>query len=142
MSAETLHSAGLRQPAVYFTGSTQPTNPANIGASTLQDRERPCDLGHELGGRRHGEHAMARKNGLKVGSTFSAYGKTLTVAAIFESDNQSADNTVVTSLPLLQRLTGDAGQVFTAVVTVASLTELGNGDLGDRAALSARWRAW
>ena len=67
---------------------------------------------------------MARKNGLKVGSTFTAYGKTLTVAAIFRTDNQSADNTVVTSLPLLQRLTGDTGQVSTAVVTVASLSEL------------------
>jgi hypothetical protein len=50
--------------------------------------------------------AMARKNGLKIGSTFTAYGKTLTVAAIFETDNASAGNTVVTSLPVLQRLTG------------------------------------
>ena len=41
---------------LYFTGSTQPTNPVNIGASDAQDRERPCDLGHECGGRRHGEH--------------------------------------------------------------------------------------
>ena len=68
--------------------------------------------------------AMARKNGLKVGSTFTAYGKTLTVAAIFATDNQSAANTVVTSLPALERLTGKTGQVFSAVVTVASLTEL------------------
>jgi putative ABC transport system permease protein len=68
--------------------------------------------------------AMARKNGLTVGSSFTAYGKTLTVAALFDTDNQSAGNTVVTSLPVLQHLTGQTGQVETAVVTVASLREL------------------
>jgi putative ABC transport system permease protein len=109
---------------VYFTGSTQPTNPVNIGASTLS-----IVSGHAISGTTSADVAMvsttmAQRNRLKVGSTFSAYGKTLTVAAIFETDNQSADNTVVTSLPVLQRLTGDTGQVFTAVVTVASLTEL------------------
>ena len=68
--------------------------------------------------------AMARKNGLKVGSTFTAYGKTLTVATIFDSDNQSGNYTVVTSLPVLEHLTGDTDQVSSAVVTVASLGEL------------------
>ena len=114
----------LGSQALYFTGSTQPTNPLNIGASELK-----IVSGHAISGTSTADGAMvsttmARDNGLKVGSTFSAYGNTLTVAAIFESDNQSADNTVVTSLPVLQRLTGDTGQVFSAVVTVASLTEL------------------
>jgi putative ABC transport system permease protein len=68
--------------------------------------------------------AMARENGLRVGSAFTAYGKTLTVAAVFATDNQSAANTVVTSLPVLQRLTRRPGQVINAVVTVASLSEL------------------
>jgi putative ABC transport system permease protein len=67
---------------------------------------------------------MARKNRLKVGSAFTAYGKTFTLAAIFKTDNQSAGNTVVTSLPVLQHLERQPGQVQTAVVTVASLTDL------------------
>jgi putative ABC transport system permease protein len=109
---------------LYFTGSTQPANPVNIGASTLR-----IVTGHAISGTSSANiamvsTAMARRNGLKVGSTFTAYGKTLTVGALFESDNQSADNTVVTSLPTLQRLTGDTDRVFTAVVTVASLTAL------------------
>jgi putative ABC transport system permease protein len=109
---------------LYFTGSTQPTNPVDIGASTLR-----IVSGHAISGTTSADvamvsAAMAKKNGLKVGSTFTAYGKTFSVAAIFETDNQSADNTVVTSLPVLQRLTGDTDQVETAVVTVASLTEL------------------
>ena len=47
---------------------------------------------------------MARKNGLKVGSTFTAYGKALTVAGIFESNTQQGNNTVIASLPALQQL--------------------------------------
>jgi putative ABC transport system permease protein len=109
---------------LYFTGTTQPSNPVNIGASTLK-----IVSGHAISGTTAADvamvsTAMARKNGLKVGSTFTAYGKTLTVAAIFETDNQPAGNTVVTSLPVLQRLTGDTGQVFTAVVTVESINDL------------------
>jgi putative ABC transport system permease protein len=109
---------------LYFSGSTQPANPVNIGASTLK-----IVSGHAIPGRSLADVAMvstgmARKNGLKVGSTFTAYGKTFTVAAIFDTDNASAANPVVTSLPVLQRLTGDTGQVFNAVVTVASLTQL------------------
>jgi len=109
---------------VYFVGSTDPTNPVNVGASTLR-----IVSGHAISGTASADvamvsTAMARKNGLKVGSAFTAYGTTLTVAALFDSDNQSADNTVVTSLPVLQRLTGDTGQVENAVVTVASLSEL------------------
>ena len=118
-----LRPAGF-SPAVYFTGSTRPGNPVNIGASMLR-----IVSGHVISGTSPADvamvsTAMARKNGLKVGSAFTAYGKTLTVAAIFDTDNQSAANTVITSLPVLQHLTGEAGQVETAVVTVSSLTDL------------------
>lgn len=70
--------------------------------------------------------AMADKNNLKVGDTFTAYNATLTVAGIFttSSDNQSASNTVVVSLPALQRLTGQSGVVTSAVVTVDTLDNL------------------
>jgi putative ABC transport system permease protein len=109
---------------VYFSGSTQPANPVNIGASTLR-----IVSGRAISGATQADVAMvstelARKNGLRVGSIFMAYGKALTTAAIFDTDNQSADNTVVTSLPVLQRLAGTPGQVMTAVVTVASLAQL------------------
>jgi putative ABC transport system permease protein len=109
---------------LYFTGSTQPANPVNIGASALR-----ISSGHAIPGTTSADvamvsTAMARENGLRVGSAFTAYGQTFTVAAIFETDNQSAGNTVVVSLPVMQRLMRDTGQVQMAVVTVASLTEL------------------
>jgi len=109
---------------IYVTGSNQPTAPANIGASTLK-----IVSGHAISGPSSAydamiSTAMARKNGLKVGSTFTAYGKTLTVAAIFESDSQQGNDTVITSLPVLDRLEGDPGLIFSAVVTASSLGEL------------------
>jgi putative ABC transport system permease protein len=111
-------------PAVYFSGSTQPANPVNIGASTLS-----IVSGHAISGTSPADVAMistpmARKYGLKAGSRFTAYGTSLIVAAIFDSDNQPGNDTVITPLPVLQRLTGHTGQVSSAVVTVASLTEL------------------
>src|SRR3984885_4507693 len=111
-------------PVLYFSGSTQPTNPVSIGASTLRIVTGHVISGTSLSDAAMVSTAMARKNGLKVGSTFTAYGKTLTVAAIFDSDNQTGNDTVVISLPVLERLTGDTGQVSSAVVTIASLSEL------------------
>jgi putative ABC transport system permease protein len=110
---------------IYFSGSTEPAAAVNIGASTLT-----IVAGHVIDGTSDADDVMistemARKNGLTVGSTFTAYGKTLIVAAIFDSDSQQGNDTVITSLPVLQHLMGDTGgPVFTAVVTAASLTEL------------------
>ncbi|HEY3945363.1 MAG TPA: ABC transporter permease [Solirubrobacteraceae bacterium] len=109
---------------IYLSGSTEPTASVNIGASTLK-----IVSGHAISGTSSAYDAMistemARKNGLNVGSTFRAYGKSLTVAAIFQSDSQQGNDTVITSLPVLQRLERDTGLVFAAVVTASSLTEL------------------
>ncbi len=70
--------------------------------------------------------AMATKNNLKVGDTFTAYNATLTVKGIFttSSDNRGAENTVVLSLTALQRLSGQTGVVTSATVTVNSLDNL------------------
>jgi putative ABC transport system permease protein len=68
--------------------------------------------------------AMASKNNLKTGSTFTAYGATLTVAGIFTSSTQAANGTVILSLPTLQRLSGQSGVVTSAVATIDSLDNL------------------
>ncbi len=126
---------------IYVAGATEPMAAVNIGASTLQ-----IVSGHAISGTSSAYDAMistemARENGLKAGSTFTAYGKTFTVAAIFQTDSDQGNNAVVTSLPVLERLTGQTGQVFNAVVTVASLNELSRvtseieRDLGSRASV-------
>ena len=69
--------------------------------------------------------AMASKNNLKVGSTFTAYGSTLTVTGIFNgSSNQSSSDAVIVSLPTEQRLSGQSGDVTSAVATIDSLDNL------------------
>lgn len=68
--------------------------------------------------------AMASKNNLSVGSTFTAYDKTLTVAGIFKGSDQVANGTVVLSLPAEQRLSGQSGAVTSATATVDSLDNL------------------
>jgi len=108
---------------IYVAGSTEPAAAVNIGASRLT-----VVSGHAISGTSSADDVMistemAQKNGLKVGSAFTAYGTTLTVAAIFTSDTQQGNDTVITSLPLLQHLIG-TDDVFTATVTASSLTDL------------------
>jgi putative ABC transport system permease protein len=67
---------------------------------------------------------MATKNDLKVGSTFTAYSKTLTVAGIFTGSTQNASNTVVVSLITGQTISGETGDVTSATVNVDSLDDL------------------
>lgn len=68
--------------------------------------------------------AMAEKNSLKVGSTFTAYDQKITVAGIFTTDTEMAKNTVVMSLASLQKLSDQTDTVSGATVTVDSLDNL------------------
>lgn len=43
-------------PAVYFSGIDPAGEPGEHRRVGAQHRKRPCDLGHESGGRRHGRH--------------------------------------------------------------------------------------
>jgi putative ABC transport system permease protein len=72
--------------------------------------------------------SMATKNDLKVGSTFTAYGTTMTVAGIFSSSStnstKSTDDTVIVALPTEQRLSGQTGDVTSALATINSVDNL------------------
>jgi putative ABC transport system permease protein len=71
---------------------------------------------------------MASKNSLKVGSTFMAYGSTMTVAGIFsgstKNSTQALDDSVIVSLVTEQKLSGQTGDITSAVATVDSLDNL------------------
>jgi putative ABC transport system permease protein len=72
--------------------------------------------------------AMATKNSLKVGSTFTAYGSTLTVAGIFSNSGtnttRTTEDNVIVSLPTEQKLSGQTTDITSAVITVDSLDNL------------------
>jgi putative ABC transport system permease protein len=67
---------------------------------------------------------LAAKNGLKVGSTFTLYGKDVTVAAIYDAGNTFANGGVVMPLKTLQTLSGQTGEVSSASVQVDSITNV------------------
>ena len=107
---------------VSFMGTNEPTQ-INGAAITITN-------GKAISGSSSTNEAlissqMASKNNLKVGSTFTAYNTTITVAGIFSSSNQAAQDTVVLALPALQSLSGQSGDVTSAVAKVNSLDNLG-----------------
>lgn len=67
---------------------------------------------------------MAKKNNLKVGSTFKAYNKTIKVVGIFDSSNKASNDTVVMPLAAVQRLSGQSGDISSATATVDSIDNL------------------
>ncbi len=105
-------------------GTNTPTDPSNIDSSWLT-----IISGHAIDNSADTDNAMvskamAQKNNLSVGSTFEAYAKILTVAAIFNCDTQGGSNSIIVSLPTLQRLTGYTNDITTATATVDSLENL------------------
>jgi putative ABC transport system permease protein len=109
-------------PPIQILGTTNPSQLQNDTNATIKS-------GKLIDGTKDTNEAMvstdmANKNNLKVGSTFTAYGKTLTVAGIFDSGSQGGNNTIIVSLSAEQRLSGQSGDVTNAVATVDSLDNL------------------
>jgi putative ABC transport system permease protein len=82
---------------------------------------------------------LAEKNSLSVGSTFTAYGKTITVKGIFSNGSVFQDSGVIMPLATVQTLTNQAGAIssVTAAVdssdNVASTVTALKSALGDKA---------
>ena len=68
--------------------------------------------------------ALASKNNLKVGSTFTAYSTTITVGGIFDAGNTFANSQLLMPLATLQKLSGQTGDVTSAVLTVDSVSNV------------------
>lgn len=69
---------------------------------------------------------LADKNSLKVGSTFTAYGMTVTVTGIYDAGNQFANNSILFPLKTLQKLSSQTDQLTSAVAHVDSIDNLSN----------------
>jgi putative ABC transport system permease protein len=122
-AGQTLLPADPGEP-VGVVGTNEPTDPSNIGASALT-----IVAGHVINGTGGSDDAMvsttmANKNHLQVGSTFTAYGVVFTVKAIFDSDTDTGNDTVIVPLAAQQRLTHHGHDVASAIATADSLTHL------------------
>jgi putative ABC transport system permease protein len=67
---------------------------------------------------------LAAKNNLSVGSTFTAYGQTITVQGIYDTGNTFTNGGVIMPLPALQQLSSQPGDVTSALVAVDSVDNL------------------
>ncbi|CAN5146235.1 hypothetical protein BH09PAT3_BH09PAT3_0870 [soil metagenome] len=65
--------------------------------------------------------SLATKNNLSVGSTFTAYGTTITVIGIFDAGNTFSNNQVIMPLTTVQTLSDQAGSITSATVKVDSV---------------------
>lgn len=68
--------------------------------------------------------SLASKNSLKVGSTFTAYGKTITVVGIFDAGNTFSNNQVLMPLKTVQTLSSQADAITSATVNVDSINNV------------------
>jgi putative ABC transport system permease protein len=106
---------------ITITGTTDPTQ---LNGSSLTITSGTAINGSSSSDDAMISSAMASKNNLHVGSTFTAYTTTLTVAAIFTDSTQAGNGTVIVSLPTEQALSGQSGDVTGAVATVDSIDNL------------------
>ncbi|MGV9001896.1 MAG: ABC transporter permease [Candidatus Saccharimonadaceae bacterium] len=63
---------------------------------------------------------LATKNSLVAGSTFTAYGKTITVKGIYSTDNRFQDSGIIMPLATVQTLSDQAEIVSSVIATVDS----------------------
>lgn len=111
-------------PPVIVTGTNDTTNTSVFGGNNItftsgQNIDGSKDTDEAIVGK-----ALAEKNNLTVGSTFTAYGKPIKVIGIYDTGNTFANGGLVMPLPALQRLSGQAASVTNAVATVNSVDNI------------------
>jgi putative ABC transport system permease protein len=67
---------------------------------------------------------MATKNNLKVGSTFTAWGKTITVVGIYDAGSTFANADVLMPLATVQKLASATNQITSATVVVNNINNV------------------
>lgn len=108
-------------PPVSFVGTNTPDT---LNGNTIKITSGQTIDGSEDSNNVLVSSSMASKNNLKVGSTFTAYNQTMTVAGIFKSSTQGGGDSIIVSLPAEQRLSGQSGAVTNATANIDSLDNL------------------
>ncbi len=111
-------------PPVIVTGTNNVTTESVYGGSSVtitsgKTIDPTADKDEAVIGK-----ALAEKNSLQAGSTFTAWGKTITATGIYDAGNSFANAGLVMSLASVQRLSGQTSAITSAVVTVDSIDNL------------------
>ena len=106
-------------PRTTVTGTTNPNSVSTNGSDlTLTSGETIDGTSSELVALVGSD--LATKNSLVVGSTFTAYTKTITVKGIFSTGNKFQDSGIIMPLATVQTLTDQSGSVNSIVAKVDS----------------------
>ncbi|HUS26680.1 MAG TPA: FtsX-like permease family protein [Nevskiaceae bacterium] len=123
-------------PPVSLRGTTNPTD-LSEGGGTFTLKSGKTFAGSSSDNVALVGNSLATKNNLTVGSTFTAYGKTITVAGIFDAGNTFGNNQVLMPLKTLQTLSDQADDVTGATVHVDSVTNIDSVTTAVKKALGA-----
>jgi len=111
-------------PPVMITGTNDTTTASVYGGDKFSFTSgQAIDAGKDADEAMVGK-SLAAKNNLSVGSTFTAYGKTVKVVGIYDTGTTFANNGVIVSLAALQRLSGQPNDVTSATATVDSIDNI------------------
>ncbi len=129
-------------PRTTVTGTTDPNSVSTDGSDLV------ITSGSTITGAGNGYEALvgtalATKNSLAAGGTFTMYGQTFTVKGIYKTGNQFQDSGILVPLATLQTLTAQTGAVTTMTVAadsadnVASVVSSLKTALGDKADITS-----
>ncbi len=112
-------------PPVMILGTNNPTNLSqSIGGGDFKLTSGEVFNGDETENISIIGKDLAEKNSLVLGSTFTAYDKDIKVVGIYDSGNSFSNNQVIVPLISLQTLTEQTGEISSAIVTVASISDI------------------
>lgn len=116
---------GSFTPPVTITGtnSTSSTAAQAGGGTTKITSGKAFDAGVDADVALVGT-ALASKNSLTTGSTFQAYGTTITVDGIYDAGNSFSNSGLLMPLKTVQRLSQQPGDVTNAVAQIDSITNV------------------
>ncbi len=111
-------------PPVTATGSNNTTSATVYGGDTVTFTSGKAFDPSKAENEAVVGKALAEKNSLKVGSTFTTYGQTITVVGIYDTGNTFANAGLILPLATLQKLSSQTDTVTSAVVTVDSVDNI------------------
>jgi putative ABC transport system permease protein len=117
-------NGGTFVPPVQVTGTNEPTNSSVVGATSLTITSGSAISGNSSADVAIVGSSLAAKNDLSVGSTFTAYGATITVEGIYKTNSTFSDAGFIMPFKTVETLSGVAGatSVSVTVDSIANVT--------------------
>jgi putative ABC transport system permease protein len=110
--------------SINVTGTNDTSNTNALGVTSLSITSGELFSGNEDTNIAILGTELATKNGLTVGSTFTAYDTTITVIGIYDSGNTFTNSSIIMPIKTLQTLSDQAGLVSSVIVESDSMDNI------------------